>query len=108
MAGLVVGALAQRTRLCMVGGIRDVVLFGEWKSGERIPGYSCSCIYWKNQAIPGFWNPGFAGQPIAHTDGLWNALGMALAGFGCVSSLAGVRCVSWYWQEKEIQILQLL
>ncbi len=25
------GALAQRTRLCMVGGIRDVVLFGEWK-----------------------------------------------------------------------------
>jgi len=29
-------------------------------------------------------NPGFAGQPVAHTDGLWNALGMALAGFGCV------------------------
>ena len=25
-----------------------------------------------------------AGQPIAHTDGLWNALGMFLAGFGCV------------------------
>ncbi len=24
------------------------------------------------------------GQPIAHTDGLWNALGMYLAGFGCV------------------------
>ena len=31
IAGLLVGALAQRTRLCMVGGIRDVVLFGEWK-----------------------------------------------------------------------------
>ena len=29
-------------------------------------------------------NPGFAGQPIAHTDGLWNALGMYLAGFGCI------------------------
>ena len=28
IAGLLVGALAQRTRLCMVGGIRDVVLFG--------------------------------------------------------------------------------
>ena len=27
IAGLVVGALAQRTRLCMVGGIRDVLLF---------------------------------------------------------------------------------
>ena len=27
---------------------------------------------------------GFAGQPVAHTDGLWNGLGMLLAGFGCV------------------------
>ena len=25
-----------------------------------------------------------AGQPIAHTDGLWNILGMYLVGFGCV------------------------
>ena len=32
----------------------------------------------------GYFHPGFAGQAIAHTDGLWNALGMALAGFGCV------------------------
>ena len=31
-----------------------------------------------------FFNPGFAGQPIAHTDGLWNALGMYLAGFACI------------------------
>ena len=27
---------------------------------------------------------GFEGQPVAHTDGLWNFLGMLLAGFGCV------------------------
>ena len=31
IAGLIVGALAQRTRLCMVGGIRDIVLFREPK-----------------------------------------------------------------------------
>ena len=31
IAGLIVGAIAQRTRLCMVGGIRDVVLFRETK-----------------------------------------------------------------------------
>ena len=30
LAGLVVGAIAQRTRLCMVGGLRDVVLFKDW------------------------------------------------------------------------------
>ena len=29
-AGLIVGAIAQRTRLCMVGGLRDVVLFKDW------------------------------------------------------------------------------
>jgi YedE family putative selenium metabolism protein len=32
----------------------------------------------------GKFNPGFDGQPIAHTDGLWNFLGMALVGFGSV------------------------
>ena len=27
---------------------------------------------------------GFAGQPVAHTDGVWNFLGMTLVGFGSV------------------------
>ena len=31
IAGLVVGGLAQYTRLCMVGGLRDIVLFREYK-----------------------------------------------------------------------------
>ncbi|ETJ32526.1 hypothetical protein Q604_UNBC13020G0001, partial [human gut metagenome] len=31
---------------------------------------------------------GFENQPIAHTDGLWNFLGMALAGF-CSVLLGG-------------------
>ena len=31
-----------------------------------------------------FFHLGFAEQPIAHTDGLWNCLGMLLVGFGCV------------------------
>ena len=29
-------------------------------------------------------NLSFDKQPIAHTDGIWNFLGMLLAGFGCV------------------------
>ena len=32
----------------------------------------------------GSFAPGFIEQPVAHTDGLWNALGMFLAGYGCV------------------------
>ena len=82
IAGLLVGAMAQRTRLCMVGGIRDVVLFGEWKLLLGFIAILVSALI--GNLILGYFNPGFAGQPVAHTDGLWNALGMALAGFGCV------------------------
>ena len=87
-AGLIVGALAQRTRLCMVGGIRDGVLFREWKLllGFLAVLVSAFVVNLILGAISGtaYFHPGFAGQPIAHTDGLWNALGMLLAGFGCV------------------------
>ena len=34
--------------------------------------------------ILGKFNPGFTGQPVAHNDGLWNFLGTALMGWGCV------------------------
>ena len=88
IAGLIVGALAQRTRLCMVGGIRDAVLFREWKLllGFLAILVSAFVVNLILGAATGtaFFNPGFAGQPVAHTDGLWNALGMFLAGFGCV------------------------
>ena len=88
IAGLIVGALAQKTRLCMVGGIRDAVLFNEWKLrlcflAILISALAVNLIL---GAVTGtaYFNPGFAGQPVAHTDGLWNALGMFLTGFGCV------------------------
>ena len=81
-AGLIVGALAQRTRLCMVGGIRDVVLFREWKLLAGFVALFAAALV--VNAIAGNFHPGFVGQPIAHTDGLWNLLGMLLAGFGCV------------------------
>ena len=81
-AGLIVGALAQRTRLCMVGGIRDAVLFREWKLlCGFVAVFAAALVV---NAISGNFHPGFAGQPIAHTDGLWNLLGMLLVGFGCV------------------------
>lgn len=86
--GLIVGALAQRTRLCMVGGIRDVVLFGEWKLLAGFIAVFASalvCNLILTALTPGsYFSLGLAGQPVAHTDGLWNALGMLLTGFGCV------------------------
>ena len=87
-AGLIVGALAQHTRLCMVGGIRDMVLFRESKLllgfiAVFASALVCNLIL---SAVTGtsYFNLGMAGQPVAHTDGLWNFLGMLLAGWGCV------------------------
>ena len=59
IAGLLVGALAQRTRLCMVGGIRDVVLFGEWKLLLGFIAILVSALI--GNMILGYFNPGFAG-----------------------------------------------
>ncbi len=88
IAGLIVGALAQRTRLCMVGGIRDVVLFCEPKllmgfGAILVSALVCNLIL-NGVGEATFFHLGFKGQPIAHTDGLWNCLGMLLVGFGCV------------------------
>lgn len=87
-AGVIVGIIAQRTRLCMVGGIRDAVLFGEYKLLFGLASILISALVVNLilGAVTGitYFNPGFAGQPIAHTDGLWNALGMYLAGFSCI------------------------
>jgi len=81
-AGLLVGALAQKTRLCMVGGIRDAILFREGKLLFGFVAIFISAL--AVNLLAGNFHPGFANQPIAHTDALWNLLGMYLAGFGCV------------------------
>ena len=81
-AGLVVGVLAQRTRLCMVGGMRDLVLF---KESRLLLGFLAILVaaFITNLVLGGF-KLGMMEQPVAHTDGLWNALGMLLVGFACV------------------------
>lgn len=80
-AGLIVGAAAQLTRLCMVGGIRDMILFKESKLLIGFVAIFAAALI-GNLALGSF-NLAMAGQPIAHTDGLWNFLGMLLVGYGC-------------------------
>ena len=88
LAGLIVGALAQRTRLCMVGGIRDMLLFRESKLLLGFLAIFVSALLTNlvldasTEAV--FFKLSFEGQAIAHTDWLWNFLGMLLAGFACV------------------------
>ena len=81
-AGLAVGIVAQRTRLCMVAGIRDAVLFKETKMLLGFVAILISALVLN--LILGKFHPGFEGQPVAHTDGLWNALGMMLVGYASV------------------------
>ena len=87
-AGLIVGALAQRTRLCMVGGLRDLVLFKEPKlilGFVAILGSALVMNLILNGATDGvYFMSGMVGQPVAHNDSLWNFLGLFLVGFGCV------------------------
>lgn len=79
---LVVGALAQKARLCMVGGIRDVMLFGDFKLLYGFVAVFVTILV--GNLILGNFHPGFAGQPIAHSNHLWNLLGMTIVGWGSV------------------------
>lgn len=87
IAGLVVGALAQRTRLCMVGGIRDVLLFRDWTLLSGFIAILAAALAGNlllNALFGGYFSLGFMGQPVAHIDGVWNFLSMAAVGLGSV------------------------
>jgi hypothetical protein len=84
-AGLIIGALAQRSRFCTMGAFRDVMLIRDF---HLVSGVAALLIFaFGMNLILGQFKPGFEGQPIAHTDHLWNFLGMGLSGLAFV--LAG-------------------
>ena len=85
IAGLVIGALAQRSRFCTMGAFRDVILL---KDFHLFSGVAALLFFaFVMNLILSQFNPGFEGQPIAHTDHVWNFLGMVLSGLAFV--LAG-------------------
>jgi YedE family putative selenium metabolism protein len=78
-AGLVIGFLAQRTRFCTMGSIRDVILMGDTHLVSGV-GALVAVASITNLILGQFNTPGFFGQPVAHSQHLWNFLGMVLAG----------------------------
>lgn len=82
IAGLVGGALAQRSRLCTVGGIRDAIMLKDFHLLYGALAILLSVII--GTLITGQFHLGFEKQPIAHTDWFWNALGMSLVGWASV------------------------
>jgi uncharacterized protein len=78
LAGLIIGALAQRSRFCTMGAFRDVILTRDF---HLISGVISLLVFaFAANLIFGQFHPGFEGQPIAHTNQVWNFLGMSLAG----------------------------
>lgn len=83
LAALVVGALAQKSRLCMVGGMRDAVMFRDF---NLLSGFGAIflTVLLGNILLGKFGGFSTYLQPISHASQLWNLLGMALAGWGSV------------------------
>ncbi len=78
VVGLTIGFLAQRSRFCTMGSIRDLILFREIHLFLGILGLLIAAFV-TNLVLRQF-HPGFAGQPVAHTQWIWNFAGMAMAG----------------------------
>jgi len=77
-AGLVFGILAQRSRFCTMGSIRDIILARDFHLISGVAALLVTAFI--GNLILGKFNPGFTGQPVAHSAHLWNFLGMLLAG----------------------------
>ena len=76
--GLAVGILAQRSRFCTMGAIRDLILFRHW---HLFSGFITLLVTaWLANLVLGQFKPGFSGQPVAHTQWIWNFSGMLVAG----------------------------
>ncbi len=78
VVGLAIGFLAQRSRFCTVGAVRDVILLRDSRLLYGILAVIVAGFF--TNLILGQFHPGFAGQPVAHTNGWWNFGGMVLAG----------------------------
>lgn len=86
--GLAIGFLAQRTRFCTVGGIRDVILMRDFHLLSGVVAFLAAAFVMN--LIYGQFNPGFTlgtlpdgnilKQPAAHTVHWLNFTGMVLAG----------------------------
>ena len=86
IGGLVFGAFAQKSRMCFAGGIRDVILMKNFDLLTIIGSLFVVMLIFNiatGRFVLGFDTPGI----IAHSEHLWNILGMYAVGFAAV--LAG-------------------
>jgi YedE family putative selenium metabolism protein len=78
LIGLLVGFLAQRSRFCTMGALRDLILFRQIHLFSGLAALLVAAM--AVNIFLGQFKPGFAGQPVAHTQEIWNFAGMVVAG----------------------------
>lgn len=83
--GLIFGAISQKCRTCFAGSFRDIFLMKNFELITIIGAFFAVMLIY-NLASGGF-KLSFSGQPVAHSQHLWNILGMYAVGFAAV--LAG-------------------
>lgn len=76
--GLAIGIIAQQSRFCTMGAIRDLILFRQTHLFGGIVALLAAALI--TNVVVGQFKVGFADQPVSHTLHIWNFLGMALAG----------------------------
>ena len=81
--GLAVGALAQRSRFCVTGALRNFFLARDRTLLIGL-GFFLATTFAAALAM-GTFRAGYADQPGVHPDALWNFLGMFVAGLGAVA-----------------------
>ena len=87
LAGLGIGALGLFSRLCFTGGIRDLFLMKKFPP-MLFAIVALLIVATVGNLLLGNFNLSWVDQPVAHNDGVWNFLGMALVGL-CATLLAG-------------------
>lgn len=74
----VIGIIAQRSRFCTMGAFRDLFLFRYTHLFLGLAAMFAAAF--AANALTGGLKFGFEGQPVAHSDFVWNFLGMVTAG----------------------------
>jgi YedE family putative selenium metabolism protein len=78
VVGLAVGFVAQRSRFCTMGALRDLILFRQIHLFSGFMALLAAAFV--TNLVLGQFHPGFVNQPVSHTQGLWNFSGMVVAG----------------------------
>ncbi len=76
--GLAIGFVAQRSRFCTMGALRDLMLFRQTHLFSGVAALFVAAF--ATNLLLGQFHPGFQNQPVAHTMSIWNFGGMVLAG----------------------------